>query len=281
MKIAVIVSEKKERQLGGKFAQKNPKVEYTFIHSVDELLNYHPDFVLSKIAKGVDPILVNHLVSYTHTHIVHPALQEIFTDRIAFIDSIKGICSVPSYLAFNNSTDPELIAAFVKTHGKVILKPATACGDETAHIMRVCDTLRDVESFSANGKSILMQEFVPHEGFFLKLFVIGNHVSLYVRESLENPVMGETFNSQGRLFSTPSPASVSEDIQAEAIEIAKRISERLRVPLLGVDIVLRTPSISSDADKLMVVDVNYFPTYSEVGDHFIPLLDQLIVVLHP
>ena len=277
----MIVSGKKERQLRGKFTQKNPDMEYAFIHSLDELFDYHPDCVLSKISNTVDPVLVNHLVSNTHRHIVHPALQEIFTDRIALVDRIKGTCSVPAYLAFNNSTDPDVVAAFVKTHGKVILKPALACGDDSAHVMRVCDSLKDVESFSANGTRVLMQEFVPHEGFFLKIFVIGNHVSVYARESLDNPpLIGENFNSQG-LFSSPSPASVSLEIQAEAIEISKGISGCLQVPLLGVDIVLRTPSSSSKAGNLLVVDVNFFPSYSEVGDRFISLLDQLIVSLDP
>lgn len=276
----MVVSEKKERQLRAKIAQKNLKVEYAFIRSVDELLDYHPDCVLSKIAKAVDPILVNHLVSQTHKHIVHPALQEIFKDRISLIERIKDVCSVPLYLAINNSTEPWLIAAFIKTHGKVILKPTLACGDHTAHVMRVCDNLKDVGSFSANGTSVLMQEFVPHEGYFLKLFIIGNHVSVFVRKSLDNALIGESFNSQG-LFSTPSPISVSVEIQAEAIEIAKRISGCLKVPLLGVDILLRTSSIPSDAEKLLVVDVNYFPSYSELGDGFITLLDQLIVLLKP
>jgi hypothetical protein len=269
MKVGVVVSRKKEVQLGARgIGPERTGIQYFFLHSVEELKAVSPDIILSKICEELDPNLIAACSAYRQ--LIDPSLQSIFSDRFSLHDKIRAICNVPDSILVESTVDMLEIYNFITKHGRVILKPRIAAGPLSAHNMAICESLKDVQSHPGDG-NFLLQRLVPHEDYFLKVFLVGEYASVHVRKSIDANKVG-AFNSQG-LFSSTSHVNVSDNVQRNAKKVASRISAHLRVYLLGVDIV-----VDSQTNQLLVVDVNYFPSFSEIGENFLNQLDRFCEV---
>lgn len=271
--VGVVVSLKKEIQLtarGVGSGRENPhRVQYVFLRTPEDLKRTHSDIILSKITSKMEPELVSELTSGNYRHVVDPSLQKLFGDRILIQERIKGICKVPDYLIIDDQTDQEAIELFIQKRGRVILKHRQAFGHETAHSMCVGDSLSEVWNFMGGSEILLMQQFIEHSGVLLKVFVIADHVSVNVRNSLRSDFSG-TFNSQYFFDSSVPSVSIPENLIEQAGNVARKIALELKVPLLGVDIV-----IDHTTSDLVVVDLNYFPSYAELGSSFVSHLEEL------
>jgi len=145
----------------------------------------------------------------------------------------------------------------------------------------------------------LIQEFVSHDACLYKVYVLGNHVSVHQRCSLPN-IPNNVKRGGYFLFDSQQPheyALLSESMDTESkyspteqssatisVETVKPVVECLRqafsLNLFGFDLLLRTSDVDCDGGvrrkELMVVDVNYFPSYKEVSS-FPSLLAEFLV----
>ena len=115
------------------------------------------------------------------------------------------------------------------------------------------------------GKSFIVQEFIPHEEF-LKIFVIGKEIFVFKRK-VERMKDGEITRPKISCVSAREVV-LSNDLSRRLQMIATSISSIFKFELFGFDVI-------ESGEQLFVVDVNYFPTFKELGgEKFRQLLDQ-------
>lgn len=126
------------------------------------------------------------------------------------------------------------------------------------------------------------QEFINHSGRLFKGYVLGDMVNVAERRSLPNLTAGAAqvhFNTQKQYPTTedfhPSagPADAvsgngqaiarrsQSEIFAAVRAIGESIREELGLTLFGFDVI-----VSDASQELVVIDVNYFPSYKELDD---------------
>lgn len=280
MLVAVVVSEKKESQLAKRGIFDSQLVEYIPVRTASELRSIRADLVLSKIYPGMENQLLEALHAIPQEmHATGPVTQKIFSDRWEVIKKIwKGDRSFAPDSAIIHSVHDGMVDAFLREHEQVILKTRTACGHPDTHIMCVASSVKSVRDFVTRMRDheIIIQQLVNHSGSFLKVFVIGSHISVHVRESIERNCMqdGVEFNSQNLPVS--HGGDVPDNIRDEAVEIAEEIKKLFGTDLLGFDAV-----VDSDCGKIVIVDVNFFPSYKELGSEFQTRLDQFCLGRKP
>lgn len=123
-------------------------------------------------------------------------------------------------------TADDAMLAFQELGGDVALKPLF--GAEGRGIARLQDealALRAFKMLAQLGAVLYLQEFVPHEGFDLRLLVIGERV-LGVRR--RNPLDWRTNLSRGAVAEPFVPSD-------EEIRLARVAADAVGAPLAGVD----------------------------------------------
>lgn len=172
----------------------------------------------------------------------------------------------------------------------MIVKPLVAAGTKASHSMAILMDPSGVDQLVAKAPC-LCQEFANHDTLLYKVYVLGDFVSVHKRRSLPNlpsdcksRLSFVAFDSQRpypRLsdfgyddddddssrkrprpslkdFSSSSssmPAIVNTDEIQPVVEALKRA---FGLELFGFDVLI------SDKQTMLVVDVNYFPSYKEV-----------------
>jgi inositol-1,3,4-trisphosphate 5/6-kinase / inositol-tetrakisphosphate 1-kinase len=183
----------------------------------------------------------------------------------------------------------------------IIVKPLTAAGTKASHAMAVLldrtALLRVIPKVPC-----LCQEYSNHDAVLYKVYVLGDHVSVHKRRSLPNLPKNQTstlnyveFDSQ-RPYPRLSEFGFPEDLEeikegnripgarkrprnnglpvaaipckpaavtAEEVKpIVDALKEAFGLELFGFDILI-TPEKEGQR-RMVVVDVNYFPSYKEV-----------------
>jgi glutathione synthase/RimK-type ligase-like ATP-grasp enzyme len=267
--VALIISEKKRATLEANHIFAFPSdVKYVFPKHPSDL-SVQPDLLISKLSdvddeweKVIDKQL-NHI-----PHVTPISAQRVVQDRwLTFQQLDKSGVDVPETVLIG-SLDP------IPEHLRypMMLKTQIACGPVGSHLMMIAESKGDVEKYRSDeairsvGDFIIAQQFVPHKKFY-KIFVIGDNVFVYEREVRGDMVSGEVF--EPKTYATMGigrEAIASED--SPFFLIAQRIQSAFELNLFGIDV------IKSDK-KLYVIDVNYFPTYKELGGtEFRNQLDQ-------
>ena len=183
-----------------------------------------------------------------------------------------------------------------------IVKPLTAAGTKHSHKMGVLLGRHGLEDVCGSGaKSVcgpsLLQEYSNHDGLLYKVYVLGDKVWVFQRPSLPNLPLGERNTGEGMgyvefdsqrpyptlddfgigiwadkmcagtsngLSISSNTANISESDQgvtvAEIRPVADTIRKAFGLELFGFDILVT----SGRRKELLVVDVNYFPSYKEV-----------------
>ena len=188
----------------------------------------------------------------------------------------------------------------------LMVKPLTAAGTKASHAMAVLlrpDALDGASTASWNRMPSLCQEYVNHNAWLYKVYVLGDFCSVHKRRSLPNLPTGSTADPSGDICTITSTKSVvafdsqrpyprlrdfgydratlanmthalstdTTPVTAEEIlPIVHALKQAFHLELFGFDIIC-----ASDTDTLMVVDVNYFPSYKEVPN-FAALLAQYL-----
>jgi ribosomal protein S6--L-glutamate ligase len=141
-------------------------------------------------------------------------------------------------------TADDAMAAFAELGGDVVVKPLF--GSEGRGITRLNDealALRAFKMLAQLGAVLYLQEFVPHEGFDIRLLVIGEKILAMRRRS----------NSDWR--TNISRGAVAEAMEPDdgLAEIARRAAEAVGAPLAGVDV------LPGRDGRLYTIEVNAVP----------------------
>lgn len=141
-------------------------------------------------------------------------------------------------------TVEDALAGFGELGGDVVVKPLF--GGEGRGIVRVDDedlALRVFKALQQIGAVFYLQEFIPHEGYDIRLLLIGDRV-LAIRR--RNPDDWRTNISRG---------AKAEPLAADGnlIALARRAAESVGAPMAGVDLL---PGCDG---RLYVLEVNAVP----------------------
>ena len=275
--VAVVVSEKKWRVLSTRgvfmFRPQSPfPVRYVFVNSGSELTAVQPDVILSKISDRPD-VQRTMLRMGDGAQVASVDAQRVATDRWLIADRIMrcgcGVVHVPHSIRLEGPGDADRTEPFFHQHGKGIVKPRQACGPADSHHMQIVTTRDEVREFIAQAGPAVLQAFIPHDSDFIKVFVIGTRVFAFRRSSVDGKTTG-VFSSQDIGKSIGGPFPVDDPALLRCIEvITAKCAELFEFSLFGIDLVQ-----DQRDGRLYVVDLNFFPSFSELGDSFGPLLDE-------
>ena len=229
---------------------------------------------------------VNRLEQYQKDHphcslVDHPSnvqvimsrsdISHILTECLVNVSSKSGIpVRTPAYEIYDGVADTYL-------QPPLIAKPLSAAGTKKSHCMGVVLRMSGLQHVKETP--CLLQQYVNHNAVLFKVYVLGNHVSVFERPSLPNlpcecqdgydfcefdsqrpyPTLEEfgLLQSSNKRPKLEQPAAVTvEEIQpvVDALKVA------FSLELFGFDILVTSEK------ELLVVDVNYFPSYKEVSN---------------
>lgn len=144
----------------------------------------------------------------------------------------------------------EAIAAFESLGGDVVLKPLF--GGEGRGIARLQDVdvaARSFHTLAQLGSVLYLQEFIPHEGYDLRAFLVGERL-LAMRRS--NKFDWRTNISRG---------AVAEKVELtdEQVVLARRAASAVGAPLAGVDL------LTARDGRQFVLEVNAAPGWKALS----------------
>ncbi|CAN7005625.1 hypothetical protein IGI04_013692 [Brassica rapa subsp. trilocularis] len=158
----------------------------------------------------------------------------------------------------------------------VIAKPLDADGSATSHKMFL---IYDQEGMKILKAPIVLQEFVNHGGVIFKVYVVGDYVKCVKRRSLPDISEEKIGTSKGSLpFSQISNLTATqeeknkeygEDRSLEKVEmppssfleeLAKAMRRSMGLNLFNFDVIRD----ARDADRYLIIDINYFPGYAKM-----------------
>lgn len=177
-----------------------------------------------------------------------------------------------------SGTNVEADRAVLRERGvqfPIVCKPLVSHGMKKAHQM--CLVFGEHGLADLQGPCVA-QQFVPHEGRLLKVYVLGQRYHLTWRPSLKDFVANNSptifFNSQD--VSKPhssSPLNAQAALDGVPMPCPRKLRfmvdtmrQQLGQRLFGIDIIAE-----KDTGRLCIIDVNNFPGYDGVSN----FLDQL------
>lgn len=174
----------------------------------------------------------------------------------------------------------------------IICKPVVGCGTPSSHQLVVAVSqeglAQQLASKGTQREGLLVQKFHNHGGYFLKVYVIEDDVMVFKRPSLPNlsspqlksigfdsrfayPTIDDFLPGVGTAQQTVLQARGGKccgdplpSLNHKLRNVASAIREEFGLSLFGFDVI-----ISSDErvdEEILVVDVNYFPSFKEVAD---------------
>jgi ribosomal protein S6--L-glutamate ligase len=156
--------------------------------------------------------------------------------------------TVPRTIACQTADDA--MVAFTQLSGDVVLKPLF--GAEGRGITRLTDEALALRAFKLleELKAVLyVQEFIPHEGFDVRVFVLGERTYAMRRR---NPLDWRTNVSRGAVA---EPLELDDSLR----EAALRGAQAIGAPIAGVDLL-----VGRDG-RLYVLEVNAVPGWKALA----------------
>jgi ribosomal protein S6--L-glutamate ligase len=147
-------------------------------------------------------------------------------------------------------TSGEALAAFSALGGDVVLKPLF--GAEGRGITRLNDPALAERAFAMLaqwGAVLYLQEYIPHDGFDLRVLVVGKRMWAMARR---NPLDWRTNVSRG---------AVAEAVKLtdELADLAHRAAEAIGAPVVGVDL------LPGRDGRLYAIEVNAVPGWQALA----------------
>ena len=159
----------------------------------------------------------------------------------------------------------------------IIVKPLAIAGTVQSHKMSILFSKHALNRIC--GSPVLLQQYTNHDSLLYKVYVLGDTVWVFPRSSLPNlPTITQEHNSSYVEFDSQKPypdlsafcptskvfkkPKIKHKVTITAQEvqpIVKALRKSFQLELFGFDVLLHT-----DGNEIMVVDVNYFPSYKEV-----------------
>ncbi|KAG7397847.1 Inositol-tetrakisphosphate 1-kinase [Phytophthora boehmeriae] len=233
---------------------------------VQEFLRQNPSMQV------VDPMDSVHLL--TNRHAACQMLRKLEKEG----ENVQAF-KVPNFQVVESQMQFEALHKSIdggETRLPLICKSVEACATDRSHMMSVITKKGDLRYVEYPA---LYQEFVNHSSRLFKGYVLGDIINVAERRSLPNLVAGAAqqvhFNTQENYPTTkdfhPHDKHTSqedtiggrtqEEIFAAVRSIGKRLRDELKLTLFGFDVI-----VEDDTQDLYVIDVNYFPSYREMGD---------------
>lgn len=144
----------------------------------------------------------------------------------------------------------EAMAAFAEFDADVVVKPLF--GSEGRGITRLNDealALRAFKMLAQLGAVLYLQEFIPHQGFDLRVLKVGKR---YFGMRRTNPGDWRTNISRGAM-ATPL------ELTAKLIEMAERAAAAMGAPIAGVDL------LPGNDGRLYAIEVNAVPGWQALS----------------
>jgi glutathione synthase/RimK-type ligase-like ATP-grasp enzyme len=245
------------------------------------------DLTASRLGALNIHILVHKLSDF---HLEEPQLAVIWKEL-----QVWGGRVIDDYSAVSLLTDRlktcEMLSSFAPPHGvllpptnltpttplsfPLIRKPVSACSKHDAHHMVLYHTNSQVQT----SPEYILQQYVPHGGVLYKIYVVGDHIRVQVRSSLEAGLQGDALFFNSRAMKAAAPVTTEAIAEAMSrfapledriMQFTRALRSHLRLTLFGWDLIIEEQSNSP-----YIIDVNYFPGYDEID--FINLLsDELL-----
>lgn len=169
----------------------------------------------------------------------------------------------------------------------LIAKPLMADGSETSHKMYLVFDKEGLDKLES--RMIIMQEFVNHGGVIFKVYVVGDFVKCVKRKSLPDIKEDRLVTLKGLLpFSQISNLEEKTDygggggggefdrVEMPPVdfveEVAKAMKEETGISLLNFDVIRD----ARDANRYLIIDINYFPGYEKIPNYESVLTDFLL-----
>ncbi|KAI5554913.1 hypothetical protein POPTR_019G047200v4 [Populus trichocarpa] len=169
----------------------------------------------------------------------------------------------------------------------LIAKPLMADGSETSHKMYLVFDKEGLDKLES--RRIIMQEFVNHGGIIFKVYVVGDFVKCVKRKSLPDIKEDKLVTLKGLLpFSQISNLEEKTDcgdgggggefdrVEMPPVdfveEVAKAMKEETGISLLNFDVIRD----ARDANRYLIIDINYFPGYEKIPNYESVLTDFLL-----
>ncbi|KAK4351112.1 hypothetical protein RND71_030425 [Anisodus tanguticus] len=197
-------------------------------------------------------------------------------NRVSMLDAVKQLeienLEIPLQ-AFVDSNE-SLMDAVANQGMKfpLIAKPVTANATADAHQMFL---FLNQDGLTGVKPPIILQEFVNHGGVIFKVYVAGDHVKCVKRKSLADiseEKLGDSENliPFSLISSEQSDESLAKLMEATEMpplsfvnEVSKQLRESLILHLFNYDMIRD----SRDANRYLIIDINYFPGYAKVPEY--------------
>ena len=206
-------------------------------------------------------------------------------------ERLEALFNQPKFtLVSNGDSDLEGIMKTNCLSFPVICKPERACGVAESHHMNI---VLDMDGFEGVQRPFVMQQYYNHNAVFHKVYVIGDWVMMFRRPSLPNfsveqgvesrkerihvipfdsrksyPTLENLHGCGITISNDTTGVDESNPCNQEQLEgIAQSLSDCFGLSLFGFDIIAPTVVDGRVEDRpLLIVDVNFFPSYKEVPD---------------
>lgn len=272
------------------------------LRDLQRYISLNPDVIL------VDPLSSVSLV--TSRQRICECISDIEGPLMNSVDSGESHQFIqPKHFIVENKMSNDEFVEQMHIHGvqfPIICKPVTACGTPLAHLMSVIVRIDDVMKLIK--PPCVVQQFLDHDSTLYKVYVLGEDVMVFRRPSLPDldlnqPIVSVEFDSRSNYPTLGDfyRADCDYPIPKSTIMTGEKLNEKLPIPihlfelaahrmkgrfgltLFGFDVILcypnqHSPSHSTSDERvpeMVVVDVNFFPSYKEVPDFPSRLLAHL------
>ncbi|KAI9481559.1 MAG: inositol-tetrakisphosphate 1-kinase [Benjaminiella poitrasii] len=268
--------------------------------------------LVAKIERGNTDakILYNNFIEYTKRHpkvliidawiniekVLDRMLLYHHTQICAEKEKIDGkpLFRVPKSITvenWNNSNEIDI-------QFPVMCKRRTACSSTEAHQMTLIPSRQGMAKIKALD-SVMLQEFIQHDGVIVKVYVADRQITASTRPSFKNmDKNGDVvhFDSQTLPKSFETEIELSDELDKIFLRsdptnihgykesildnnrlqmIADSLHHQLGLTFFGFDVLLE-----SHTNEYYVVDVNYFPSFKDVDDFhsmFVDILEKRLI----
>lgn len=266
--------------------------QYTKVHPQTLILDPLPDVNKLMDRRGTFAILKTCLAVHARTN-PHP------TEPLFYLPN--HICLPNIHTPFSKD-----LLAF-----PILCKRVSACSSEEAHKMTLVPNPQHTDllgPYYDPDEPVIFQEFIQHDGVIFKIYVVDGTPHVQVRPSFKNVTLDDNllhFDSQvvPKAFEqdTQSPTSSQTNGTAHYIDpirqafltrdvhnvrsakeavfdhrkiehITQRLIEQLNLTFFGFDVLVETGPLH----RHFVVDVNYFPSFSNIPDFRERFVDILL-----
>ena len=226
---------------------------------------------------------------------LHECLQNVTTASGMPVSAPKyAVVTRPANDAGESDCTRQIACQLENLSFPIIVKPLIAAGTKASHAMAVLLDPSGLDKVATKAPC-LCQEFSNHDTLLYKVYVLGEYVSVHKRRSLPNlprdcqsrfdyvefdshrpyPRLSDFGYDELEVTNKKRPRSLQSAVglphamavvptavtASEVMPVVEALKQAFGLELFGFDVL-----ITSDQRTMLVVDVNYFPSYKEVPD---------------